>query len=166
VIVTGAQNPVVRLAVADPRWRNRDSRDISHSTQLSWIALTSPPQRLERQPLNPPSLRTSSLSVSEPTSQETRDRLVRAQIFTGNIILRAIQAVMCTSAFNGGFCVEWLRGDSVATRQVNGRVFGQIRYPCFKRTRLLQRRQTEMHQSNPDQHHTRRNRCPNDSRPH
>jgi hypothetical protein len=30
----------------------------------------------------------------------------------------------------------------------------------------LQRRQPELHHSNPDQHHTRYNHCPNDSRPH
>src|ERR1700740_1991894 len=78
----------------------------------------------------------------------------------------AIQAEMCTSGFNTGSCVNRRRGNSVAAGQANDRVFGQIRYACFKRARFLQCRQTDMHPSNPDQHHTRGNRCPNDSRPH
>jgi len=78
----------------------------------------------------------------------------------------AIQAEMRTSCVDTGSCVNRRRGDSVAAGQANDRVFGQIRYACFKRARFLQRRQTEMHPSNPDQHHTRRNHCPNDSRSH
>jgi hypothetical protein len=78
----------------------------------------------------------------------------------------AIQAEMCTSCFDTVSRVNRRRGNSVAAGQANDRAFGQIRYACFKRARFLQRRQTEMHQSNSDQHHTRRNRCPNDSRPH
>jgi hypothetical protein len=78
----------------------------------------------------------------------------------------SIQAEMRTSCVDTGSCVNRRRGDSVAAGQANDRVFGQIRYACFKRARFLQRRQTEMHQSNSDQHRTRRNHCPNDSPPH
>src|SRR5262252_159170 len=78
----------------------------------------------------------------------------------------AIQAVMRASRFNTGSSIHWRSRNAVAAGEANDNVFGQIRYACFKRTRLLQRRQTEMHHSNSDQHRTRHQHCPKDSRPH
>jgi len=78
----------------------------------------------------------------------------------------AIQAIMCSSGFAAGFYVHWSWRYSVAARSANGKVLGLIRNARFKRAWFLQRRQPELHHSNPDQHHTRRTHCPNDSRPH
>jgi hypothetical protein len=78
----------------------------------------------------------------------------------------AIQPIMCRSGFAAGCCVYWSSRYSVAARSTNGKVLGLIRNARFKRAGFLQRRQPELHHSNPDQHHTGYNHCPNDSRPH
>jgi len=83
-----------------------------------------------------------------------------------SVACAAIQAVMCSSGFAAGFYVYWSWRYSLAARTANGKVLGPIRNARFKRAGFLQRRQPELHHSNPDQHHTRRNYCPNDSRPH
>src|SRR5262249_27432319 len=83
-----------------------------------------------------------------------------------SVAYAAIQAVVRASRFNTGSYIHWRSRNSASARQANDNMFGQIRYSRFKRTRLLQRRQTEMHHSNPDQHYTRHKHCPNDSRPH
>jgi hypothetical protein len=59
----------------------------------------------------------------------------------------AIQAVMRTSSFNAGICVDWSRRNSLAARSANDELLGQIRDACFKRPGFRQRRQSEMHQS-------------------
>jgi hypothetical protein len=61
----------------------------------------------------------------------------------------AIQTVMCTSCLGTGPCINRWWGNTAAAGQANGRLFDEVRYPCFKRTRILQRRQTQMHQSIP-----------------
>ena len=78
----------------------------------------------------------------------------------------AIQAVMYEPRLNAGRCIDRRGRNSATTGQGNERVFSQVCYRSFKRGRFLQRRQIQMHQSNPDQPCTKRNNCPNDSGPH
>jgi hypothetical protein len=77
-----------------------------------------------------------------------------------------IQAVMCSCGFAAGVYVYRSCRYSLAARSANGKVLGLIRNARFKRSGFSQRCQPELHHSNPDQHHTRRNYCPNNSRPH
>ena len=56
----------------------------------------------------------------------------------------AIQTVMCTSCFSPGPCVNRWWGNTAAAGQANGKLFDEVRNPCFKRARILQRRQTRI----------------------
>ena len=67
-----------------------------------------------------------------------------------SVACAAIQAVMCSSAFAAGFYVYWSWRCSVAARSANGKVLGLIHNARFKRAGFLQRRQPELHHSNPD----------------
>ena len=69
----------------------------------------------------------------------------------------AIQTVMCTSCFSTSPCVSRWWWNTAAATQANGRLFEDVRYSGFKRSRILQRRQTQTHQSNSGQHYARRN---------
>src|SRR5580693_8872196 len=62
----------------------------------------------------------------------------------------AIQAIMRSSDFAAGFYVCWSWRYSVAARSANGEVLGLIRNARFQRAGFLQRRQPELHHSNPD----------------
>jgi hypothetical protein len=64
-----------------------------------------------------------------------------------------------TAGFNTGFCVYWWRRNPLTAGSANDEVLGQIRNARFKKPRFLQRRQTEMHSSNPDQYHGKQKHC-------
>jgi hypothetical protein len=65
----------------------------------------------------------------------------------------AIYAVMRTSPFNAGFCVQGAGRNSLAACATNEKALGQIGHARFNRPRLAQRRQVKTHQRNHNQHH-------------
>jgi hypothetical protein len=65
----------------------------------------------------------------------------------------AIYAVMRTSPFNAGFCVQGAGRNSLAACATNEKALGQIGDARFTTARVPQRRRTETHQSDHNQHH-------------
>ena len=75
----------------------------------------------------------------------------------------AVQAVMCASVFNAGFCVQWARRNSVAACAVNNEALGRIADARFKTARLRQRRQVETHERDHNRNHSNNEDRPRDS---
>jgi hypothetical protein len=70
---------------------------------------------------------------------------------------------MCTSRFNARFYVYWPLGNALAASHANKEMLGNVRGPRFNGAWFLQRRKTEMGESNDSQHTTERQNYPGDA---